>query len=61
MISIPKRENNPELSIFANLALDLIDFKDRVKPLASDMALLDQTHKYQREDPQTFESNLEVK
>jgi len=25
---IPKRENNPELSVFANMALDLIDFKD---------------------------------
>lgn len=28
--SIPKRENNPELSVFSNLALDLIDFRDRV-------------------------------
>lgn len=44
--SIPKREFNPELSVFSNLYLDLVDFKDRVKPLASDMSLLDQTSKY---------------
>ena len=30
---IPKREFNPELSAFSNLVLDLIDFKDRVRPL----------------------------
>jgi hypothetical protein len=48
--SIPKREHNPELSVFQNLALDLIDFRDRVKPLAEDMARLDQTHKYQSHD-----------
>ncbi len=40
---IPKRENNPELSVFANMALDLIDFKDWVKPMADDMALLDKS------------------
>lgn len=27
--------------MFANLALDLVDFKDRVRPLAKDIALLD--------------------
>lgn len=48
MVSIPKRENNPELSIFANLALDLVDFWDRVRPMASDMALLDKSSEYQR-------------
>ena len=50
VISIPKRENNPELSVFANLALDLIDFRDRVRPMADDMAMLDKSQKYQRQD-----------
>ena len=40
-MTIPKREHNPELSLFSNLVLDLVDFKDRVRPLARDMALLD--------------------
>jgi len=51
--TIPKRENNPELSVFQNLALDFVDFKDRVKPLASDMSLLDKAADYQREDAAT--------
>ena len=51
MASIPKRENNPELSVFANLALDLTDFRDRVQPMANDMALLDKSQKFQRDDP----------
>ena len=38
---IPKREHNPEISLFSNLVLDLVDFKDRVKPLAKDCALMD--------------------
>lgn len=46
VLSIPKRENNPELSVFSNLALDLIDFRDRVRPMADDMALLDKSLKY---------------
>ena len=33
-VSIPKREYNPQLSVFSNLVLDLVDFKDRVRPLA---------------------------
>lgn len=40
-VTIPKREQNPELSLFSNLVLDLIDFKDRVRPMAKDMALMD--------------------
>ena len=36
---IPKREPNPELSLMGNFALDLVDFKDRVKPMARDLAL----------------------
>lgn len=38
---IKKREYNPELSVFSNLILDLQDFKDRVRPLAKDIAMLD--------------------
>lgn len=40
---IPKREFNPELSAFSNLILDLVDFKDRVRPMARDISLLDAT------------------
>ena len=46
LASIPKRETNPELSVFSNLALDLIDFRDRVKPMADDMAMLDKSLKF---------------
>ena len=35
---IPKREFNPEISAFSNLLLDLVDFKDRVRPMAHDIA-----------------------
>lgn len=45
-IIIQKREYNPELSLFSNLVLDLADFKDRVRPLAKDIALMDVTRKY---------------
>jgi hypothetical protein len=45
-VMIAKREHNPELSIFSNFVLDLVDFKDRVRPLANDMALFDATRKY---------------
>lgn len=47
IVSIPKREFNPELSAFSNLILDLVDFKDRVRPLARDITLLDATTRYQ--------------
>lgn len=43
---IAKREYNPELSTFNNLLLDLVDFKDRVRPLANDLALMDVSRKY---------------
>ncbi len=49
-VMIAKREHNPELSLFSNLALDLIDFKDRVRPLAKDVALLDSTRRYQKQN-----------
>jgi hypothetical protein len=46
--SIEKREFNPELSFFTNLALDLVDFRDRIRPAAKNIALLDASSKYQR-------------
>lgn len=45
---IPKREFNPELSAFSNVVLDLVDFRDRVRPLANDITLMDASKKYQR-------------
>ncbi len=47
-IMIQKREHNPELSMFSNLVLDLVDFKDRVRPLARDIALMDVSRGYQK-------------
>mmetsp|Transcript_119518 Transcript_119518/g.166736 ORF Transcript_119518/g.166736 Transcript_119518/m.166736 type:complete len:375 (+) Transcript_119518:632-1756(+) len=43
---IKKREFNPELSAFSNLLLDLVDFKDRVRPMARDIALMDVSRQY---------------
>lgn len=51
---IHKREYNPELSLFSNLVLDLVDFKDRVRPLARDIALMDVQRKYQKIDVNTI-------
>jgi len=45
---IAKREFNPELSAVSNMVLDLIDFKDRVRPMANDLTLMDAAQKYQR-------------
>ena len=45
---IKKREYNPELSVFSNLILDVVDFKDRVRPLAQDITLIDSARKYQK-------------
>lgn len=47
---IAKREFNPELSAFSNLLLDLSDFRDRVKPMANDLARLDASRTYQRQN-----------
>ena len=47
-VMIQKREYNPELSLFSNLVLDLTDFKDRVRPLARDIALMDVTRGFQK-------------
>jgi hypothetical protein len=54
-VTIRKREQNPELSVFSNFVLDLVDFKDRVRPLARDMTLLDATTKYQKHSMQEIE------
>ena len=53
---IPKREFNPELSAFSNLLLDLVDFRDRVKPLANDLARLDASRTYQRHNVADIEA-----
>ena len=45
---IPKREFNPEISAFSNLLLDLVDFRDRVRPIANDLAMHDSAQIYQR-------------
>lgn len=44
---IPKREFNPELSSWGNMVLDIVDYRDRVRPMANDLALFDATRKYQ--------------
>jgi len=49
-VMIQKREYNPELSLFSNLVLDLVDFKDRVRPLARDVALMDVTRGFQKQN-----------
>ena len=45
---IPKREFNPEISAFSNLLLDLVDFKDRVRPMAHDIARHDAALQHQK-------------
>lgn len=56
---IQKREYNPELSVFSNLVLDLQDFKDRVRPLAKDIALMDISRKYQKHNMKEIEEERE--
>lgn len=55
---IKKREYNPELSVFSNLVLDLTDFKDRVRPLAKDMSLVDAQRGYQKKSVEELEQNM---
>ena len=38
---IPKREYNPELSVMSNMVLDLVDFKDRIRPMGHDASMLE--------------------
>lgn len=54
-VMIQKREYNPELSMFSNLVLDLVDFKDRVRPLARDIALMDVSRQYQKHNVSQIE------
>ena len=49
-VMIEKREYNPELSVLSNMVLDLVDFKDRVRPLSQDIAMLEQARKYQKQN-----------
>jgi len=49
-VMIEKREYNPTLSVFSNMALDLVDFKDRVRPLSRDIAMIEKTMKYQKQN-----------
>ena len=58
-ISVPKREHNPELSLFSNLVLDMADFKDRIKPMAKDMALMDAQRYYQKHSVARLEQEAE--
>jgi len=60
MAKIPKREYNSELSYFSNVALDLIDFKDRVRPLAEDAARLDSSYRYQRSPADEVANNVKL-
>ena len=46
--AIPKREYNPELSVMSNMVLDLVDFKDRIRPLSHDVSMLEQAKRYQK-------------
>ena len=47
---IAKREYNPELSILGNMVLDLVDFKDRVRPVSKDIAMLEFAQKYKKQN-----------
>lgn len=49
-VLIEKREYNPELSVLSNMVLDLVDFKDRVRPLSNDIAMLEAAGKYQKQN-----------
>lgn len=55
---IPRREFNPEISAFSNLLLDLVDFKDRVRPMASDIARHDAANIYQRYNVNEMEQQM---
>ena len=49
-VMIEKREYNPELSVFSNMVLDLVDFKDRVRPLSQDISMVESAAKYQKQN-----------
>jgi len=56
-IMIEKREYNPELSVLSNMALDLVDFKDRVVPLTRELAQFEYAEKYQKHNAQQREDD----
>lgn len=58
-VQIQKREYNPELSVFSNFTLDMVDFKDRVRPLARDISLMDVSRKYQKHSVATMKNSYE--
>ena len=53
-VMIEKREYNPTLSVFSNMVLDLVDFKDRVRPLSKDIAMMEKSLKYQKQNVDTL-------
>ena len=55
---IPRREFNPEISAFSNLLLDLVDFKDRVRPMANDIARHDAAYMYQKRNVDEMEQQM---
>ena len=57
-ILIPKREFNPELSSFSNFLLDLVDFRDRVRPMASDLARFDASLLHQKRNVDELEAQM---
>lgn len=60
MMMIKKREFNPELSTVQNMVFDLIDFKDRVRPMCKDMALVEAALSYQKENVEQYHREREI-
>lgn len=56
-VMIQKREFNPQLSVFQNMVLDIMDFKDRVRPLANDIAMYETAQKFQKQNVQEVRAN----
>ena len=55
---IPRREFNPEISAFSNILLDLVDFKDRVRPMANDIARHDAAYIHQKRNANELEQQM---
>lgn len=55
---IPKREFNPEISAFSNFLLDMVDFKDRVRPMANDVARHDAALLHQKRNVNELEAAM---
>lgn len=56
-VMIKKREQNPQLSLIGNMVLDLVDFKDRVRPLSNDISMLEASRKYQKRTAADFRTS----